>query len=173
MSKAYKGTMGIAYPFEGVNRKLAPRSVKAGSATVVKEGSDNGRVYMPNNTLIVGFQRKYGVITGNGEMTTVKPQYFCVRANGRSTVVTNDELAARQMFASISKAASSLMKNLEYIQSIQELFLGSYADNSKKVNGVSVRGYSNVRQWVFAVQMAGKKADPNYNINQFPQQFDA
>lgn len=172
MAKAYKGTMGVAFPIESIDRKLALRREKAGSKTV-ESGSNNHSVIVPGVKYMGGFTRTYSVVTGSGKRETIKVQYMNVRKYSRSTPVTTAEVNLRNNFREVSQGVVVLMEDLTQVTLINQKWTAAIADNSKRMNGVSAQGYANIRQWVFAVQYAGLKANPSYNVEQFPANFDA
>lgn len=172
MAKAYKGTMGVAFPIESIDRKLALRREKAGSKSIAS-GSNNHSVIIPGVKYMGGFTRNYSVVTGSGKRETIKVQYMNVRKYSRSTPVTTAEVNQRNNFRTVSQGVVVLMEDLTQVTQIQQKWLAAIADTSKRMNGVSAAGYANQRQWVFAVQYAGLKANPSYDVEQFPANFDA
>ena len=171
MAKAYKGTMGVAYPIESINRKLALRRETAGSKTY-NSGTNDHSVVMPGAKYVGGFTRSYSVVTGSGKRETIKVQYLNVRKFSRSTPVTTAEINQRNIFRTVSQALVDLMEDLTQVTTIQQKWLAAIADSSKRMNGVSAVGYATIRQWVFAVQYAGLKADSSYDVTHFPANFD-
>lgn len=172
MAKAYKGTMGVAFPIESIDRKLALRREKAGSKTI-DSGSNNHSVIVPGVKYMGGFTRNYSVVTGSGKSETIKVQYLNVRKYSRSTPLTTAEVEQRNTFRAVSKAVPVILEDLTQITRIQQLFLQARADVTKRINGVSMLGYSKLREWMFAVQYAGRKANPSYDVETFPNAFDA
>ena len=171
MSKAYKGTMGVAYPIESINRKLALRREKAGSKTY-DSGNNNHQVFIPGTKYMGGFTRSYSVVTGSGKRETIKVQYLNVRKFSRSTPVTTAEVNQRNNFREVSQGVVVLLEDLTQVTQVSQKWKEAMADSTKRLNGVSAVGYANMRQWVFAVQYAGLKANPSYNVEQFPANFD-
>lgn len=169
MGKAFLPTMGVAYPIESINRKLALRSEKSGNKLV----GGNHSVIVPGAKFIGGFTRKYGVVTGSGKSSLVQVQYMYVRKNARTSVPSTQEIVRRNNFATISRAITGLLEDLSQVTTIQQLYLQARADVTKKLNGVSVLGYANIRAWMFAVQYAGLKASGSYDVTHFPTSFDA
>ena len=165
MSKAYRQTMGVAYPIESINRKLALRSEKAGGKSV-------GKVELPSVKFMGGFTRTYRVCTGSGTVEIIKPQCLFVRVNKRSTQPDQDEIARRLLFKRASQGTSSCMKDLSQLTNIMSKAGEARADLTKTLNGVSALGYSTVRDWAFAVQYAGLKNNAQYDEDTFPANWD-
>ena len=163
--------MGVAYPIESINRKLALRREKAGSKTYYS-GNNNHQVFIPGAKYVGGFTRQYSVGTGSGKRETIKVQYLNVRKYSRATPVTTAEVNLRNAFREVSQGIVTLMEDLTQVTTIQQKWLTAIADSSKRMNGVSAVGYANMRQWVFAVQYAGLKASSSYDVTQFPANFD-
>lgn len=171
MAKAYKGTMGVAFPIESIDRKLALRREKAVSQTI-QSGTNNHSVYIPGVKYMGGFTRTYAVATGSGKRELIKVQYMNVRKYGRSSAASVAEITLRNNFRTVSQGVAELMQDLTQITQIQQKYLAALADVTKRMNGVSVKGYATLRQWVFAVQYAGLKASESYDVTQFPANFD-
>lgn len=169
MGKAFLGTMGVAYPIESINRKLALRSEKSSEKKFTGRSSD---VELPSVKYMGGFTRKYRVTTGSNKVEVVTPQYMFVRKNARSSAITTTELQLRNRFRSVSQGVATIMEDLMQLTTVQQMFLAARADITKTCNGVSMLGYATIRAWVFAVQYAGLKADETYNVDEFPQAFD-
>lgn len=171
MAKAYKGTMGVAFPIESIDRKLALRREKAGSQTV-RSGGNEHKVFIPGVKYMGGFTRTYSVITGSGKIEAIKVQYMNVRKYGRSTPPSVAEITLRNRFAQVSQGVVELLEDLTQVTQIQQKYLAAIADTTKRMNGVTAKGYASLRQWVFAVQYAGLKASDSYDVTQFPANFD-
>lgn len=171
MAKAYKGTMGVAFPIESIDRKLALRREKAGSQTI-QSGTNSHKVFIPGVKYMGGFTRTYSVCTGSGKLEAIQVQYMNVRKFGRKTPPSVAEITLRNNFRTVSQGVAELMKDLTQVTTMQQKYLAALADVSKRMNGVSVKGYASIRQWVFAVQYAGLKANPDYDVTQFPANFD-
>lgn len=169
MPKAFKSTMGVAFPIESINRKLALRSEKAGGLKV----TENHNVELPDVQYMGGMTRTYNVVTGSGVKTPAKTQYLFIRKNGRLTALTNHERALRLNFKIVSKGIATLLDDLTQVTRIQAMWLAACGDISKKVNGKSAKGYATLRSWVFAVQYMGLANDEEYDVTTFPQSFDA
>lgn len=171
MGKAFMPTMGVAYPIESINRKLALRSEKAGLKYL---DHGNGQdVKVPGAKYMGGMTRSYGIITGSGKKETVKVQYLFIRKYARTTPPSVQEIDLHNNFATISRAVTHILEDLTQVTRVQQMYLQARADVTKKLNGVSVLGYANVRAWIFGVQYAGLKASGEYNVNTFPSNFDA
>lgn len=173
MGKAFMPTMGVAYPIESINRKLALRSEVSGLKTL-DHGSGNGTsVKVPGAKYMGGMTRSYGIVTGSGKKETVKVQYLFIRKHARNTPPSVHEIDLHNNFATISRAVTHILEDLTQVTRIQQMYLQARADVTKKLNGVSVLGYANIRAWIFGVQYAGLKASDEYPVNTFPSNFDA
>lgn len=171
MAKAYKGTMGVAFPIESIDRKLALRREKAGTQTI-QSGTNNHSVIVPGVKYMGGFTRTYSVCTGSGKKELIKVQYMNVRKFGRTSPASVAEIGLRNRFAQVSQGVVELLEDLTQVTQIQQKYLTALSDVTKRMNGVSAKGYASLRQWVFAVQYAGLKASESYDVTQFPANFD-
>lgn len=146
---------------ESINRKFALRRETCSEKTVGEKVIDPVK-YMGAGTRTIS-------IAGYG---SVNVNYFFMRKFARASAVTADERAARLLFGVISTAVAALMKDLNQLASMQNMWRQAIADFSKTINGVSALS-RDFRGWVWAVQYAGRKADSSYNVNTFPTTFDA
>lgn len=166
MAKQFKGTMGVAFPIESINRKLALRRETSGTKTVA------GKI-LGGHKFMGGFTRTRSVVTGSGKTESIMVQYAFVRKFGRKSALTSKDITNRQNFAAVAKSVQTILEDLTQITRVQQLYLQARADVSKKMNGVSALGTASFRGWIFAVQYAGLKNDDEYNTDQFPNAFDA
>ena len=158
--------MGLVFGIESLNRKLALRAEVAGDKKV------NGK-HVGGAKYIGGFTRAYSVTTGSGKKEKIVPQYCFIRKYGRSSVLSVKEINNRNNFRAVSGGVKNIMEDLMVITRVQTMYVNAMADVSKKINGVSALGYATLRSWVFAVQYAGLKNDDQYDVDTFPQAFDA
>lgn len=170
MAKQFLGTMGVIFPIESINRKLALRREKSGTKTVA------GKV-IGGHQFMGGFTRTYGVVTGNDKREAVKVQYSFVRKFGRTSKLSVKEVAQRQRFQVLVAAVRSIMEDLSQITNVQMLYLQAVKDVSKKINGVSALGTSTIRGWIWKVQYWGmvhaEEEGQEYDATTFPTKFDA
>lgn len=110
--------------------------------------------------------------TNRAGVGTCTRNYMFFRENPRTTVVTAEETARRQLFAQIGAAVPAIFKDLTQITRMTEMWVEALADPTKACNGVRAKGYT-WRGWVFAVQYAGKLNSSSYDITKFPTSFDA
>lgn len=141
---------------EGISRKFVPRKQTA---------------RLPMFDGYMGAVSKKVALSGG--LGTVRRNYFFIRTAKFETDMSQDAIARRRLFGQVSTAVKSLMRNLDYITYMQMMWMASKDDQSKRVNGVANYGYQSIRDWVWACQYAGKKQDDNYNLNVWPNQFDA
>lgn len=140
---------------EGISRKFTTRDDKSTS---------------PLFTGFMGAVSKQVNIAGVG---TSRKNYYFFRKAKFSVAQTEDAINGRNLFAQVGRAVPVLVKNLTYMARMLQMWNQARVDMSKKVNGVSAYGYQSLRSWVFACQYAGKLEDENYNLNQWPNNFDA
>ena len=153
----------IAYQpiVEEVSRKFVPRKEtckagrKAGPVTVESQGWMGGAVRTTNRGVIGACKRNYLVI----------------RSNARLSAVTNDELAARATFSAVVAGRKTIMRDLMQVTTYEGLWVQARKNAYLTINGVSADGYT-LMGWLFAVQYAGRKEDPNYDVTKFPTKFD-
>lgn len=165
---AYKNNLVLAYPIESVSRKFALRRETAGEKSVSNAGDGSKSVEIPSTKFMGGMVRYRKVMTGIGKIEQFPQQCLFVKKYGRSTNVTTDEVKARNLFSTVSAGVAVIMKDLMQISFIQQSWDRALTDKSYKPNGVSRIGYDSIRNWVFAVQYAGRKDNDAYNVNKFP-----
>lgn len=168
MAKAYKNNLVLSYPIESVSRKFALRRETAGEKTITNAGGGAKSVEIPSTKFMGGMVRMRRVMTGTGKIEQFPQQLLFVKKYGRSTGVSTEEVAARNLFSKASKGASVILKDLMQISYVQAQWIAALNDQNVHPNGVGRKGYSNIRDWVMAVQYAGLKADDQYNENHFP-----
>ena len=154
----------IAYQpiVEEVSRKFVPK----------KETCTAGKLAGPVVTLSNGWMGGAVRNTYRGVLGKCTRNYLVVRANARMTTPSVNELKARANFASVVRGRNFIMADLAQITRVETMFVAASKDATKTCNGISALGYT-VKGWVFAVQYAGLDNDPEYNVNTFPQSFDA
>lgn len=170
MSKAYLGTMQVAYPVESINRKLALRSEKCVEKTL-SSGDNYHEVIIPAKKYIGGFTRTKSIVTGNGKVEIVTAQYCFVRKNKFVKSMSADAIQGRLVFGEVSRSIGPLMRNLSELTNMQTKWVEGKADVSKTLNGISTRGYD-YTGWVFAVQHAGRIGNDQYDLTKFPRVWD-
>lgn len=165
MAFRLKANIGYQPIVEEVSRKFVPRKETCTAGGAV------GPVVVETSGWMGGAVRK-SYRAGLGACTR---NYLMIRANGRETVPSADELAARVMFADAANGRNHIMKDLGQITNVQDLFVTASANRSKLINGVSAEGYT-LNGWVMAVQYKGleKAAETGttYDANTFPTKFD-
>lgn len=147
---------------EEISRKFVPR----------KETCAEGGAAGPVSVMTTGWMGGAVKTAGRAGLGVTKRNFLVVRANARTTQPSADELAARALFKQCSLAANSLAHNLTQLSRIQQLWMEADGSMTKTINGVSSYGYT-FKGWIFAVQYAGKKDNPSYDVNTFPQGFDS
>lgn len=165
---AYKNNLVLAYPIESVSRKFALRRETAGEKKVTDAGDGTKTVKIPATKFMGGMVRHRSVMTGTGKIEQFAQQSLFVKKYGRSTPVGANEVKARSNFAKVSTAVAGLRVNLTQMSYIQTQWKNALTDPNVQPNGVGRIGYGNLWDWVFAVQYAGLKADPNYDVDHFP-----
>lgn len=162
MATRLKANIAYTPVVEEINRKFVPRKQTCtGQKEVGKQTIES-----------TGWMGGACKTTWRAGIGTAKRNYAVMRVNGRTTVITENEIASRALFTAVTQAVPRLLKDLTQISNIQLLWEQASVDESKELNGVSAYGYT-FNGWVFAVQYAGKKENSAYNLLQFPSQFDA
>lgn len=159
--KKVKSNISFMPVVESINRKFALRRETC-SEKLVGE-----KVIEPIKYMGAGTRTKS--VAGYG---SVDVNYFFMRKFARASAVSADERAARLLFGVISTAVAALMKDLNQLSSMTNMWRQAIADFSKTINGVSAYG-RDFRGWVWAVQYAGRKQEPTYDVSKFPTTFDA
>ena len=104
------------------------------------------------------------------------------RENPRKSAPSVKELGHRTDFSKVVAGRKHIDEDLQQYDRVAYMWIGgtigdktyegAYNNKNLRVNGVSAEGYTK-QGWIFAVQMAGLKNDPQYNVNQFPTDYDA
>lgn len=162
MAKYIKGNIAYQPVVEQINRKFVPKK----QTCVI--GATAGPVVLETKGWMGGATRT----TNRGTIGEVRKNYLVVRQAGVEMSQSEDAINARILFAAVNKAIPTLLRDLTQLVKMQQLYKGSSADPTKRCNGVSANGYT-FRGWVWAVQYTGKYEEPNYNLLQFPANYDA
>lgn len=162
MAQYTKGNITFTPVVEQINRKFAPKHQTCSAAKMV------GPVMLESNSWMGAATR----VTDRGGLGETRKNYFVFRENARLSPLSTTEIASRVLFVDAVKGAYECRINLSYVGRMQQMFKESSADASKKVNGVNAKGYT-FDGWTVAVQYAGKKADHTYDVNKWPNNFDA
>lgn len=163
MAKYIKGNISYLPVVEQINRKFTTKKNTCSTGAV-----GQAIVQIQPAKFMGGATRK----STRAGMGGVSKNYMFFRENPRSTPLKSDEIMLRQRFTAVRKGVIAIMEDLSQISRVQTLFLTAKDDKTKLINGVSALGYT-YKGWIFAVQYAGKKASLDYNVNTFPQGFDA
>lgn len=147
---------------EEVNRKFVPK----------KETCTNGHTAGPVTVESNGWMGAGCRNSWRGGLGGAKRNYMVIRQNARSSAPSEQEQINRATFSAVGQAVPRLMRDLQQIIRIQQMWDESAKDMTKSCNEINAYGYT-LRGWVYAVQYAGKKNDPQYNVLQFPASFDA
>ena len=167
MAKAFMPTMTVAYPIESINRKLALRREVAGTKTIEK-GDATHSVELPATKFMGGMVRTRKVCNGKNGVDTIQTQYLFVKKYKGQPEINADYIKRRNTFTAVSQGVAHILKDLSQITTVQMAFISARNDSTIAYNGVHTKGYSSLRDWVFAVQYAGLKDNDQYNVNQFP-----
>lgn len=162
MAQYIKGNIAFTPVVEQINRKFAPKAQTCSAAKMV------GPVMLESNSWMGAATR----VTDRGGLGETRKNYFVFRENARLSTLSTTEIANRVMFAQAVNGAYECRVNLSFIARMQTMFKESSEDARKKVNGVNAKGYT-FTGWTVAVQYAGKKADHSYDVNTWPNNFDA
>lgn len=161
MATYVKGNITYLPVVEQINRKFATRkktcSRKVAIGPVIKETAS----WMGGATNV----------KSRGGLGSVSKNYLVFRENARASVLSQAEMDNQVIFSMVSSSIYALLHDLNQISRIQGLWMQVKDDGSKTVNGISGLGYT-FKGWVFAVQFAGRKADPGYDVTSFPQSLD-
>lgn len=165
MAVKLKANVQYINAIETIQRKFVPKKVKVHSG----EGT-YGPVELAKGDGFMGGAQRQSYRPGLGLCTR---NYLFIKTEGRTSALSSHEFDLRLYFKRACVAKNTLRRDLSQFSRIQTMFHAGAEDLSKKVNGVSTRGYT-MWGWVMAVQYAGIYNDPeHYNELQFPQDFDA
>ena len=162
MAQYIKGNIAFTPVVEQINRKFAPKAQTCSAAKMV------GPVMLESNSWMGAATR----VDNRGGLGETRKNYFVFRENARLSPVSQEEIEARVLFAQATAGAYSCRINLSYIARMQQQFKESSIDSRKRINGINAKGYT-FTGWTVAVQYAGKKADHSYDVNTWPNNFDA
>lgn len=173
MAQKLKANIGFQPIVTEVSRKFVPKkqtckayATKVGPVSVETQGWMGAAVRKSNR----------------GGLGACERNYMVIRENARLTAPSASEMLNRTTFAAALAGKNNILHDLNQISRVQALwnggtisgttFVGAKNDLTKTINGVSAAGYT-FYGWVMAVQFAGKKADPQYNVDTFPSDYDA
>lgn len=173
MAQKLKANIGFQPIVTEVSRKFVPKkqtckaySSKFGPVSVETQGWMGAAVRKSNRAGLGACERNYMVI----------------RENARLTAPSVSEMQNRTTFAYAVAGKNHILHDLNQISQVQALwaggtigsktYVGAINDLTKTINGVSATGYT-FYGWIMAVQFAGKRDDPQYNVNTFPSDYDA
>lgn len=157
MATYTKGTIGYMPAVDQINRKFALRATKCSAGRF-----QGGNKYMGGATRVT-FRPGYGYVNKN---------IMFFRENHRMSPLSSRERQVRNLFAKVSKGAASILNDISQLTAVQLKYKTAGEDLSKTINGVSAKGYT-LRGWVWAVQFAGASESEQYDVNTFPNSFDA
>lgn len=151
MATYRKGTIQYMPVVDQINRKFAKRS----ATTTLGNRFMGG---MTTQRTLAG----YGVVRKNS---------LFFREDARTTAPSETEIAQRQAFGLGVQAGNRLLKDLSVITRYQEMYDQAADDFTKKVFGVSAKGYD-YRGWMIACQIHAY-AKNKEGKGSWPQSFDA
>ena len=157
-----KSNVKFTPTIEQINRKWATKKTTCSAAKQVGPAKLEANRWMGSATLTLG----------RAGLGVTKRNYFIFRENARTSLASADEIAAKAVFAAACKGLAHIRKDLNQITHVQQMYKAATADPTKHVNGVYAAGYG-YYGWIMAVQYAGKRDDGSYDVNTFPQNFDA
>jgi len=165
MAVKLKANVQYINAIETIQRKFVPKKVKV----VSKDASTAGPIVLATNDGYMGGAQRLTWRAGYGQCSR---NFVFIKTEGRSSAFTAHELDLRLYFKRACAAKIALMRDLSQYSRIQTLWHAALEDLSKRINGVSAKGYT-WPGWIMAVQYAGIYNDPeHYNELQFPQDFD-
>lgn len=162
MAKYIKGNISFTPVVEQINRKFCIKAKTCAAPVKIGPVETQSNYWMGAATRV----------TGRGHIGRVSKNYLIFRENARQTPVLTDEIQRRVLFATAAAGRNHILHDLSQLTRVQTMFNQADADMTKTVNGVSAYGYT-LNGWVMAVQYAGKKESSSYDVNTFPQGFDA
>ena len=161
MAKYIKGNISYLPVVEQINRKFT-----------TKKNTCSNVSYGPTKAQPAKFMGGATLTRTRAGMGAVSKNYMFFRENPRTSPLQAEEINRRQIFAAVRKAIETILEDLSQISRVQTLFLEAKDDSTKRINGVSAMGYT-IKGWMFAVQYAGRKNNPSYDVDTFPQGFDS
>lgn len=150
MAQPKYGKIAFAFPIESVSRKLTLRKNTASTQMKVATGVSVAKQI----DRYMGAGVRTNVLNDVG---TVKKNFFFVRLNARSTAVTADELAQRQLFGNACKMVARWKQDLASVADV----LNSFKNHLPR-KGVTSYGMS-LRKFMFRVAIA--VLDDGGNVN--------
>lgn len=159
MATYIKGTISYDPVVEQINRKFVPRAVKCGNIYALQHGP-----VMLETARYMGGATKRETRGGIG---ACRKNYVFFRQNAITKAPSANQTSAKTLFTQAVRGAKHCLQDLNQLTRIQAAWMRVKDDTSILLNGVSSNGYT-FKGWVMAVQYAGKKDDPNYDVNTFP-----
>lgn len=174
MAKYIKGTIGYIPVVDQINRKFTPRK---NVCTTTTKGVGIPVELQPAKYMGGGTRQ-----APRGDYGWCSKNYMFFRENPRSTAPSVNEMNHRIDFSKVIAGRKFINDDLQQVDRVQYMwkggtygdktYEGAYYNKNLRINGVSGEGYTKPG-WIFAVQMAGLKNDPQYNVNKFPTDYDA
>lgn len=174
MAKYIKGTIGYIPVVDQINRKFTPR--KNVCTTTIKG------VGIPVELQPAKYMGGGTRLSQRGTYGACSKNYMFFRENPRASAPTVKELTHRTDFSKVIAGRKYINEDLQQVDRVAYMWVGGAigdktyegAKNNKNIhiNGVSAEGYTK-QGWIFAVQMAGLKNDPAYDVKKFPTDYDA
>lgn len=161
MATYAKGTIGYIPVVDQINRKFALRKTTCSS-------KEAGPVKLAPNKFMGGATR----VLHRAGLGLISKNIMFFRENPRAKVYSTAERLNQLIFKTAMAGANFILQDLSQMTRVQQMYAEAEADNSKAVNGVHAKGYG-YAGWVKAVQYAGRKENDSYDVNTFPQSFDA
>lgn len=163
--------VGFVLPVERVSRKFARRIDTASNktATISNTGSAEKKTKLPVKSWI-GASSKDVEIFGYGTHTR---NTIIVRTKARTSLAMAAELSNRSHFTEARKWVRDAQMDLMAITPNQQKFAAAKEDLSKRIKGVSLRGYKTVNGWMFAIAMAIQKDGQALPVDHLLPAFDA
>ena len=154
---------------EGISRKLALRRETCINKDVNVGGHSANKKVIPGQTYMGVVTRPVHVI-GVG---TVQCSTLFMRKPMNAPVATTATLQRRVNFAKAKVWVDAAMQSLEVVSANMAKFIAAKNDLSKKIKGVSARGYQSERGWMFAIAYAILKQGGQLPANYALPEFDA
>ena len=152
---------------DGVSRKFARRADTCTPRTIIKSsGSD---VVIPGFTYMGGSQRTVTIL-GSGPITK---QVMFFRRPMAKPIPTSEQMVNRTNFSEASKWGYNAMHNLSVLSQNRAKINEMLADTSKRIKGLSPKGYQSYAGFCKAVAYAILAAEETLPQNYALPAFDA
>ena len=157
----------LAYAVEGISRKLALRRETCVEKKLNVGGNALKQLTIPGHTYM-GVVSNVVNVHGYGN---VRKNRLFIRKSMVAPTFTNEQLDNRAYFVQANAWVRAAQSDLMAITTNQQRFKAASLDLSKRIEGISLKGYQKMRGWMCAIAFRllanGKTLPANHILPEF------